>query len=750
MSPRLIDQLIHRRWSVLVALLATTLFAATFASRVEFDNSIETWFLEDDPSLAVYDRFTDLFRADQLVVVGVFAEDIFADDLLAAIQQISAAAGKLRFVERVHSITDSPIARRLGGIGAPDFRQQILASPLLRGSLLSDDGDAAAIVIYYSRDGHAFRHKKTFVDDLKQLVRAATRGTAASYAITGGPVIGEAAKDRNSGDMTTIVPLMILVIVLIAYGVFRDILLTLLPLAVVTLAVTWAYGVMSLAGWAMSMISAILIPLILAVGVAHTIHIVAAYRLNLHRGQARTEAVRNSVVRLLKPCLFASLTTTAGLLSLLVSSLEPVRQFAVTAATGVVAAFVISITFVPIMLLLIPVAAGSDTAFAGDALSRLLTRIFEFARAQRHGILFTAILVAVAFTWLATRVEAGLDPMLWIPHDDPIRADAMRIDSAFDGGLSLEFLVTSTDGAVTSPAALRHIESFQTWLAANTTVVRATSVVDLVKEAARVAREEGGSGYRLPMTRAVTYVLLDKLSREGQLGPWITADHSTARISARIPLTSAQRIVDEIPAIERRIEDGLQNGRLRVQMTGHAMLAGLMQTNMIDSQLYSFSVALIVVALMMIVLLRSVALGALATIPNLLPIVVGLGAMTLFDIALNPATVMIAAVALGIVVDDTVHVMTAFERDMRATGEIPAAIRSTILEVGRPVVITSVLLAAGFVLLVLGSFLPSRQIGALIALIVSAALVADLIVVPAVLQIVPPSLMRRFLRSACG
>ncbi|MGB5333425.1 MAG: MMPL family transporter, partial [Woeseiaceae bacterium] len=202
----------------------------------------------------------------------------------------------------------------------------------------------------------------------------------------------------------------------------------------------------------------------------------------------------------------------------------------------------------------------------------------------------------------------------------------------------------------------------------------------------------------------------------------------------RIPLTSAQDIVDEIPLIRERMQDDFANSDLGVQITGQAVLAGIMQTNMIDSQLTSFSVALAVVSLMMILLLRSVPLGMLAIIPNLLPIVVGLGAMALADISFNPATVMIAAVALGIVVDDTVHMMTVFDREVRAGRQTADAIRTTIMEVGRPVFVTSVLLAAGFGLLVFGSFLPSRQIGGVIAVIVIAALATDLVVLPAILR----------------
>ena len=734
MSERLIQLLLNQRWMILIVISALTVLSAAAASRVNFDSSIESWFIESDPSLATYNTFTDIFGADQIVVVGVFAEDVFDDRILRAVQQISDRAGELQFVERVQSITNSPIVRRIGGTDVAGFREQVLASPLQRATLLSADARATAVVIYYSRTGKSDRQKHEFVIELKGIVRDAMGTLDATVAITGGPLIGEAAKGRNADDMATIFPLMIFLIVVITYVVFRKVPLTLLPLAVVAIAVTWAFGLMGLLGWNMSMISAVLIPLILAVGIAHSIHIISGYRRNLERGIAADEAVQRSAVRLLKPCFFASLTTAIGLLSLLVSDVVPLQQFAVIAAAGVLAAFVVSIVFLPVMLRLLPITEKSGATLTSKFVMPLLDATHDFGRRYPRRILATAVVAAALFLWLATRVGVGLDPLLWIPHGDTIRTDAERIDETFGGGLSLEFLVSSPEATLGAPVALRELEAFQAWLVANTTVVNATSAADLVKEAARIAREAGESGYTLPRSTVLTDALLDSMQRDGELSHWLTADRRYARIFARIPLTSAQDIVDEIPGIRERMRDDFADSDLSLQITGQAVLAGIMQTNMIDSQLYSFSVALTVVSLMMILLLRSLLLGILAVVPNLLPIVIGLGAMALADIAFNPATVMIAAVALGIVVDDTVHMMTVFDREVRADQRTADAIRTTIREVGRPVFVTSVLLAAGFALLVFGSFLPSRQIGGVIAVIVVAALVTDLVVLPAILR----------------
>ena len=742
MSARYAELLVRNRWAILAMLAVLTALSIIAISRIEFDNSVESWFLDTDPSLATYDRFTETFRSDQIVIAGIFADDVLAPEVLAAVDRISEAASQLRFADHVQSLTHSAAARRMGGIDAPEYRSALLASPLQRTLLLSPDNSATAVVIYYAREGHTFAHKHEFVSGLRSIVREATAGIDAEYAIAGAPVLGEAGARRNSEDLRILVPAMILVIAVFAYGLVQSLRLTLIPLGVVGIAVVMAHGLMAAAGWKMTVISVVLIPLILAVGVAHSIHLIARYVLNLESGLGNRAAVIDSVERLVKPCFYTSITTVIGLLSLLVSELKPVHEFAVTAAFGVFAAFVVSVTFLPIMLLMRRTIRSRRSTVARSIVQRLLRVVHSVASKHPRHILLLALLTGVGFLWQATRVESGLDPMSWIRHDDPIRVDTLRIDNAFGGALSMEFLLSSPEGLLNEPEVLRRMEDLQDWLVANTRIARATSVADFVKEAARIARDAGDEGFALPRTRFLTNELLARLRDDAQLDAWVTPDFTRARIAARIPLTSAQKIIEELPAIEQRIAQTFGGSGVSVDMTGQAVLAGRMQSHLLDSQLRSFSVALAVVSLIMIVLLRSLVLGLVAMVPNLLPIAIGLGAMTILDIPLNPATVTIAAVALGIVVDDTVHLMTAFDRHFRSTGRVGASVRSMLLEVGQPVVVTSVLLASGFATLILGGFLPTRQVGGLIALIAIAALVSDLIFLPAILRSIPGRWLR--------
>ena len=739
--------LLEQRRILLAIVALLTIAASVPVARVHFDNSIELWFSDDDPELAIYDQFSKHYQADQMVVVGVFDDDVFDKDTLSIIDRISTAAAELEHAFRVSSITRSVFASRLeGGFLDSNFRESVMDSPVVNGLLVSSDRTGAAIVVYLSRAGESAELKSRFVVALNEIALRETQNTAASFVLTGAPVMGMAGQAKNRQDMRILVPVMVVMILLLAFAVLRNIWLSLLPLGVVAIAVTWSFAFMGLAGWQMTMVSAMLMPLILAVGVADTMHIVVRFRCQLASGEDRRQAVRTSLLQLLRPCFFTTITTMVGLLALLVSEIAPVRQFGVVAAVGVFAAFVVSITMVPASLLIIPTADRDGSIGADGVLGNVLKRV-NVCSGKRPGMIVSiSLLLVFVCSWSATRVTLGVDPLTWFPAEDPYRIATEKVDKAFGGSLSMEFLVSAPGDNINTPAILRRLEKFESWLLENTDITRTISIVEFVKEAARVAREDGTAGYTLPRSQFVTDALLESVRRAGQLDGWVQADYSSTRISARIPVARAKYVVEQTPSIRAYLQNEFANGELQIQMTGYAVLVGKMQDYVIRSQVESFSVALVVIALLMFLLMRSATLGFLALIPNLIPLVAGLGAMAFFGVALNPGTVMITAVALGIVVDDTVHFMTAISRELRNTSDIDAAIGRAVADVGRPIVVTSMLLAVGFSVMLTGSFLPSRQIGGVSALIIVVALVADLILLPAALRLIPV----RFIVSRSG
>ncbi len=727
----------HRVW-VVALLLTVTVVAGVLATRVSFDSAIEIWFLENDPDLAVYDDFVQEFSADEIVVIGVFAADVFTPEILEAVERVTQAASDAPYAGRVLSLaTLEPIEEEITG-DTELFRERVLANSLLAGSFVSMDSTATAIVVELERAGNTVVGKNALVQSLRETLRREAQLGAATFHMTGTPVLDVTALEYNSRDLAEILPVMVLLLVGVAWLVFRRLLLALLPLGVVLLASTWAYGLMGFLGMKATLISTALMPLFFAVGVADSIHLAVEYQRQIGLGAHREEAIRLVLARLLRPFFFTSATTAAGLLSLALSDLRPVREFGLIAAAGVMAAFVATVGLLPAVIVMIRIPGrrivmGRDGGFPSRVLQHIITPSRWATRA-------VAIVSAAGFTVgiaAATQLQVGVDPMSWFPRGDEFRLETERIDAALPGSSSLEFLVTAPDGGLRDPRQLKRLDEFERWLERETAVTRVVSMVDVVKEAARVARHDEVGAAWLPVTPIVTDEILAALEYRGNLEGWARDDYSLARLSARLPLSEAAQLVDQLDRIAAEVDARFPGSTLHVETTGYAKLMVKMEEYLIGSQIECLVLALAVITLLMSVLLRSVVLGLFSMIPNLTPIAIGLGAMSLAGVSLNPGTVMIGAVALGIVVDDTVHFMVALQRALADEASVDEAIRVAVSEVGPALAVTTLLLAASFCVLILGSFAPSIQFGAITTLIVVVALAADLVLLPAVLRLVP-------------
>jgi predicted RND superfamily exporter protein len=727
MSAEKFAQSVFRLRRVIAAVLvAITVIAVAFATRVTTDHSVKIWFLEDDPNLRSYAAFTERFHFDETVVVALFAEDVFAPQVLAVIDEITRAVETAPFVHRALSITSAAFLAPEAATES-SFRERVLANGILNGTFVTPDGRAAAIVVQVSPEGNEFRNKRELVAALRTILAARTAGAPVTVRMSGTPVVDDAAMTHSEQNVVRVVPLIIVVAVLIPLLIFRNLLVAVWPLVVATMAALCAYGFMGLIGWRATLISSLLLPLLLVVGTAETVHLLSQYLRERELGRPHRAAIERSLARLTKPCCFMAATTVAGLLSLSVGRLQPIQEFAVTSAVGILSALVVCLGVTPAVL-----GWLSERKPLRSATVMLPLRLVSLSSRSAPLIAAGAVIVTIAFSASALRLRVGVDPLAWFPEDDPVRIDAEQIDAAMSGSVSLEFLVSLPAGGFQEPANLRRLDDFQRWLETETPVSRVISVVDLLKEGTRVTFAEGPD---LPVTRLVTRALLAETAQRVDLAQWVDSDYATGRLSARLPLSRAAELIEAVPEIEAEIAARFPDESLRVEVTGYSKLIVAMEQYVIASQINSLAISLAVITLMIAVLLRSWRLALLAIASNALPVVVGLGAMPLLGIGLNPGTSMIGAVALGIIVDDAVHLLSAYRDAMRRGAQTEDALRHALDYVGRPVVVTSLLLAAGFAALLLGNFEPSRQIGMVTAIIVVMALVANLFLLPALIRL---------------
>jgi hypothetical protein len=751
---RMMEWMIRRGWVVVVAVLGLTALAVLGARKVQSDNSLELWFDRDDPQLVAYQGFLDRFQGDQFAVIGVFADDVFAPAVLEKIDRLTQAFEELETVHRVRSLSKARIFRADGdfievGPLVPELpkteaesqaiRKQALDSPLLKGLLVARDGRATVIVAEVTAGLTSTEAKIAFTREVEAILER-EKAPGIQYYLTGTPPTNAAFTLYSRRDLRTIIPLMALLVVAVCLAVFRRISAAFIPLVVVALSAVWTQGVMGALGFRSTVVTTVVPVLILAVGVLGSIHILDGYFGNLRKGLDKAAAVMATVRHLFVPMFFTFLTTTAGLLSLVASPLKPIREFGILAATGVGFSYLLSFSLVPILLKFTrqPPVAFLERQSRGP-LARLLTFFSRQSPAVSRAVLAGAAVLFLGSMLSLNRMVVGSNPLEYFKKDAPVRVSTMEIDRALGGTTSLELVVDAGPEGFKDPVKLQKLAAFEEWIEQQPAVNRAASIIDNLKEANRVLHGGDSAKYALPDSRELASQYYFLMEGEEDFKYAMTGGYSVGRISVRAERSKSYELPRLTAAVEAKAAE-LEAAGIKVTTTGWVKMVSQIEDYLVQSQIQSFTFAFPIITVLMALLLRSLRLGLVAMVPNVTPIAFGLGFMALVGINLDPGTVMIASIGLGLVVDDTVHFMVNIAREMKSGRELKEAVAETIQEVGRPCTVSALVLAASFSIMMLGSFGPNVNFGLVASFVIACAWLVELVVTPSVLMVLRPRL----------
>ncbi|MBM4087806.1 MAG: RND family transporter [Planctomycetes bacterium] len=751
------------RWITLLLVAAITAASGYFASKITIDTSLESWFLEDDATLRLYKQFRQTFGEDEFIVLALEADDVFQPDVLRALHRLTDEAESMAYVRRVTSVTNVEVLRRRGRSlraaplmsrlpatveEAAALREDLSSYPLIAGSLASlPQGRAASVVVELSHDCDTFPKKAAVATELRARAEACVAAADAlshvRVRIAGSPVLSDAISRYIEKDLRTFNPISLLVVMVSIYLMFRRFSVAFMALSVVGLATLWLLGLMGALNVKMNLLGPVLTMVILVVGVADSIHIFSGYYDELEcPGTEPREAIERALRHLLVPCCVTNLTTVVGFLSLLTSSLEPIRSFGVLGAIGTSLAFVLSICLLPALLRVFPLAGRPGSRRPVSFVDPILKSLGSPTRRRGWLVLGGYTLVTALGIAAIPRLGVTANPMNYFHEDAPVRQDAEAVDAALGGASSLEFIVHAPNGGLKDLRVLRRLDAFETWLARQPSVSNVMSFGALLKEADRVQRRGGADEGRLP--RSNMALLMSKNIMENSapelLSAYVQQDYSLGRISARVQATNADALASRAGEIEQYVRTTVNGPDLEVQATGFIKLIDDMRKYVIRSQVTSIASSFGTISLVLMLVFRSWRLGLFSLIPNIGPIIIGVAYMAVLGIRLDPGTAMVASIAMGLVVDDTCHFMVRLRGQPNISEDLPAAVAETMRQTGAPIIVSGVILAGGFAVLILGSFSTTVSFGLVASFVLLVALCGEIVVLPAALVVLRPKL----------
>jgi uncharacterized protein len=751
-----INWMLDRPRLALAILILLLLVPGPLLLQLELDNAPEAYFPRDAPAVQFDRSVRERFPQEQVIVALFEGEGLFEPGFLRALHSAGQSLEATPLVERVLSVTSADHIQAvpdgfaverlvdphdLDALSADQWRERALADRFAPGLLVSRDGKALSLVVR----PHPLENSLQRLA-LEQALRAEINAQGLDpylTAIAGHVALDVAQLRAMLSDTMAFIPATTAIGLLLLWWLFRRVLVVVLAAVTIGAVVNAALLLLVLTDKPYTLISSIIPPLLSALSIAMLMHLFNAVLHAAQRGLVGRARIRAALDAVARPTLFTALTTAAGLSSLAVSPIRPIETFGLVAAAGVLVIAALTLLVLPALVLrydrgtwVLPRRRGVRVLdrFTGGC-ARLATR-------RAGWVLAAAAVLLVAGIPQIRHVQVETDLYAFFADDHVISVATRRVEDHLSGVMALEVVFDAADpNGLHDPERLRAIQRVQRWLDQRPEVDYSLSLPDLIEQMHWAFHDEDPAYQAIPQNEFLIAQYL--LVYDGNdLHDVVDRDFQRARLLLNLNAHGAQALNALIADLRGHLESE-PPADLAWDLAGMGRLFADQERLLIAGQLRSLFAVAFLLTVLMLLLWRSPVMAALTMIPNVSPVVLIFIVMGVLGIWLDMATAMIASVAVGIAVDDTIHIVHGYLHRRRAGASPVWAIARTFRQSGRAVTATTFVLAAQFLILGFSAFQPTAAFGVLTALGLATALLFDLLLLPAMLVVAQRFAQRR-------
>ena len=817
---------------VLLVLFSLLVFFGYHTKDFKLDASADSLLLEDDLDLQEFRKIHERYPSgDLLVVTYTPRDDLFSDQALESLRELREKLKQVNSVATVFTILDAPLLNisdlpfeemikdipslEKAGIDRGKAKEELLNSPIYRELIVSADGRTAALLLELAENqpyasllqsrnelrakkrntglsvneaqllawtSSAFDQAQELLNKERHQVVAEVREIIQAYRQNGVLYLG--GLPMITDDMVTFIRTDLLVfgggvlvfLVIILFAIFREVRWVVLPLVGCLYAGLIMTGVLGLIGWKVTVISSNFLALMLIITISMNIHLIVRYR-QLSRDNPHDDQlalVRNTMYKMVRPCLYTALTTIIGFSSLVVSEIKPVIDFGWMMSAGLGVTFLTSFLMFPSLLMVTGKRGPDSTVDSGRFL--LPTYLARLTETHGNKILVFALVSVVVSLGGMTQLRVENSFINYFSADTEIHQGLKLIDEKLGGTTPLEILIRFPEGLSDSDyflepedleglteeeiqmelefAAMERefaatanspeywftayrvglIRQVHDYLDGLPEIGKVTSLVSPVRVAENLAEEELDE-----FELAILYTKIPTEVKRALIDPYVSIDDNEARIVARVLDSKPDLRRNELlEKIQRDLREKLGFEEQEVVVSGLLVLYNNMLQSLFVSQIKTIGAVMLGIGIMFLVLFRSVSLAIIGILPNVLGAVVVLGVMGWAKIPMDMMTITIAAITIGIAVDNGIHYIYRFREEYEHTNDYVETLHLCHSNIGKAVFYTAMTIIFGFSILVLSNFIPTVYFGVLIASAMFVAFLAALTVLPKLILLWKP------------
>lgn len=742
----------HPWWVLLLTLIAVS--AMTVGARnLELRTDYRIYFGKENPQLQAFDAIQDVYnKSDAVLFVLEPAEgNVFTPQTLQAIQQLTEKSWKLPYSSRVDSITNfqhtvaeeddlvvadlviDPLA--VSSSGLEKIKKVALSEPLLVNRLVSSKGHVAGVnVTIQLPEGNM-----TAAPDVAKSARKLAAQIESSYPgmkiyLTGMVMMTNAFSESAMNDYKTLVPVMYGIVILVLLFSLRSFSATFTVFILILFSIIPTMGIAGWLDWYLTPTSITSSTIILTMAVADCVHILVTQLHYMRIGHEKKQAIQESLKINFQAVFLTSITTAIGFLSMNFSDAPPFRDLGNLVAIGVVLAWLLSVTFLPAMMTIIPVKVKLKDDLDNSAMQHLAEWVIRY----RKPLLIVNAFIAIVLISFVPRNELNDEFVKYFDKSVEFRKGTDFVNENMGGIYTIEFSIHAKEqGDISEPQFLQKVQKLADWLSTQPEIVHINTVTDTFKRLNKSMHGDDEQWYRLPGSRelAAQYLLLYEMSLPYglDLNDQINIDKSGIRLIATYETMSSNQVL----AIEKQIKQwlALNMNEYKVELASPVLMFAHIGKRNIIQMLIGSILAFVLISILLMLAFKSIKLGLISLIPNLLPAGIAFGIWGLIDGRIGLGLSVVTGLTIGIVVDDTVHFISKYRHARQSKGmDSKDAVKYAFSTVGVALWITSAILICGFMVLSLSHFTMNSEMGVMTAITIAVALFMDLLFLPPLLM----------------